>query len=606
MQKTKTVRIGCHSGFWGDSAYNANQLVEKGNIDYLVSDYLAETTMSIMGAQMMRNPKAGFAPDFIQTLKPLLKQIKQQGIKVITNAGGMNSQACRDALMAAAIEEGVELNIALVEGDNLMSRKDDIRALGVTEMGSDQPLPEKITSLNAYIGSPAIQVSLAAGADIVICGRCTDSAVVVGALMHEFAWGQQDNDLLASACLAGHVVECVQQAVGGSFTDWQDVEGWDDMGLPIVEVKADGSFVVSKPPGTGGLVSVGTVAEQIMYEMGDPQSYLLPDVVCDFSEVTLTQLNDDEVEVKGAKGRDATPTYKVSATHMDGYKIMGTMMMGGRDAAKKARKQLDAIIKRTQRLIHNAGFDDYDEISTEIIGAEDTYGANRRVEGAREVIMKIGLRHAKKEALEIFSTEFFPAGVSMGQGSTGVFAGRPRPSAVIRHFAFLLEKNHVNITVDVNGEKIPVEVFPGSALELPESAAGKYPAVDLSGDTIEVPLIALAWGRSGDKGDGANIGLIAREAEFAGIIHQQISPEVMSKFFAHYSPSRVRRWEMPNMLAFNYILDDVLGGGGAGSLRYDPQGKAYAQMFLDHPVKVPAKWADTKPHIAQFAKELSR
>ncbi len=605
MPSEKTVRIGCHSGFWGDSAYNANQLVEKGNIDYLVSDYLAETTMSIMGAQMMRNPDAGYAPDFIKTIKPLIKQIKAQGIKVITNAGGMNSGACRDALLAAAAEEDVQLNVALVEGDNLISRADEIRALGVTEMGSGDPLPEKITSMNAYIGSPAIQVALDAGADIVICGRCTDSAVVVGALMHEFGWGQQDNDLLAAACLAGHVLECVQQAVGGNFTDWDEVDGWDDMGLPIVEVKPDGSFIVSKPDGTGGLVSIGTVSEQILYEMGDPQAYLLPDVVCDFSEVTLTQLNDKEVEVKGAKGRDATPTYKVSATYMDGYKIIGTMMIGGRNAAKKARKQLDAIVKRTQRLIHEAGFGDYDEVSTEVIGAEETYGANRRIDDAREVILKVGLRHASKEALEIFSTEFVPAGISMGQGSCGLFAGRPRPSPVIRHFAFLLNKEQVKIAVNVNGEKRGVEIFPGSPLQVPTGVTGQTPAVDLSGETIQVPLIALAWGRSGDKGDGANIGLIAREPEFATIIREQISTGVMADFFDHYNPTRVRRWEMPTMLAFNYIIDDVLGGGGAGSLRYDTQGKTYAQMFLDHPVTVPAAWVKSKPRIARFAEELN-
>ena len=601
----KTVRVGCHSGFWGDSAYNANQLVEKGRIDYLVSDYLAETTMAIMGAQMARNPDAGYAPDFVKTIKPLLKDIKAQGIKVITNAGGMNSTACRNALLAAAEELGEELNIALIEGDNLMERVEEIRALGVTEMGTGNPLPESLNSMNAYVGSPAIRQALDAGADVVICGRCTDSAVVVGALMHEFDFGQRDNDLLSSACLAGHVLECVQQAVGGNFTDWEEVDGWDDMGLPIIEFKADGTFIVSKPENTGGLVSVGTVAEQIMYEMGNPRGYLLPDVVCDFTEVKLEQISDGEVLVSGVKGIDATPTYKVSATYNDGYKIMATMMIGGRNAGKKARKQIDAIIKRTQRLIHLEGYGDYAEICAEIIGAEDIYGANRRIDDARDVIVKIGLRHEKKEALQIFSTEFIPALISMSQGSTGVFAGRPRPTPVIRHFAFLLDKKHVNINLIVNGESSPVEVFAGAPLETPEDVVGYTPAVDLSRDTIQVPLVALAWGRSGDKGDGVNIGLIAREPEFSTIIREQISTEVVAEYFAHYSPTRVRRWEMPGMYAYNYIVDDVLGGGGAGSLRYDAQGKAYAQMFLDHPVTVPAEWLKTKPELARFAAELS-
>lgn len=598
-----TVRVGCHSGFWGDSNFNAAQLVEKGNVDYLTSDYLAETTMSLLASAKLKNPNAGYAVDFITAMTPLLGRIKEQGIKVVTNAGGLNSAACRDALLALAKEQGINFKVALVTGDDLMPRLDDIRALSPKEMGTSEPLPEEMVSMNAYIGAPAIRAALDAGAEIVICGRCTDSAVVVGALMHEFDWDQRDYDNVAAAVLAGHVVECSQQATGGSFTDWEDVPGWDDMGLPIIEMEADGTFIVSKPPETGGLVSVGTVAEQILYEMGDPQAYLLPDITCDITEMTLTQVGANLVQVKGVKGRAPTPTYKISGTHFDDFKSITTLMIAGRDASKKAHKQLDALVSRSRRLIKQAGYRDFSEVSAEVIGAEETYGANRRLNGSREVIIKLGLRHEDKGALEIFAREIATSGVSMSQGTTGMFAGRPKISPVIRHYAFLLEKKHVPTYLDYDGETKEIEVYAGEPLEQLSDKVGNTPNVDLTGETIKVPLIALAWARSGDKGDGANIGLIAREPEFATLIREQITTDVVKRFFAHYNPTRVRRWEMPGINAFNFIIDDVLGGGGAGSLRYDSQGKTYAQMFIDYPIEVPALWVNTKPRIAKFADE---
>lgn len=599
----KTVRVGCHSGFWGDSNFNAAQLVEKGNIDYLTSDYLAEVTMSVLASAMLKNPKAGYALDFITAIAPLLGKIKEQGIKVVTNAGGLNAAACRDALLKLAQEQGIDFKVALVTGDDLMPRIDEIRALDPKELDSGEQLPDKMVSMNAYIGAPAIKAALDAGAEIVISGRCSDSAIQVGALMHEFKWGQQDYDLVASAALAGHVVECSAQATGGSFTDWEDVPGWDDMGLPIIEMDANGTFLVSKPPETGGLVSVGTVSEQILYEMGEPQSYLLPDITCDTTDIAVTQVGENLVEVKGTKGRPPTSTYKISSTYLDGFKAITTLMIAGRDASKKAHKQLEALVARSRRLIKQQGFKDFSEISAEVIGAEDTYGANRRVHESREVILKLGVRHEDKGALEIFAREIATSGVSMSQGTTGMLGGRPRISPVIRHYAFLLDKKHVPVFLEYDGQTREIDVFAGEPLEQWPDKVANTPAVDISGDTIKVPLIALAWGRSGDKGDNANIGLIAREPEFATLIREQITSDVVKQFFAHYTPSRVRRWEMPGINAFNFIINDVLGGGGAGSLRYDTQGKTYAQMLIDYPVKVPASWAETKPRIAKYAGE---
>jgi len=588
-----TIAIGCSSGFWGDSSYAAEQLVCSGKIDYLVSDYLAEITMSLLARARAKNPEAGYPPDFVSSLAPLLPEIRKRGIRVVSNAGGVNPRACREALVAAADKAGIPLRVAVVEGDDLMPRVEEIQAMAPREMFTGAPLPERLLSCNAYLGARGIARALDAGADVVLTGRCVDSAVTLGILMHEFGWGDDDYDLLAAGSLAGHVIECGPQCTGGIFTDWADVPGWDDMGYPIVECAADGSFVVTKPEGTGGLVSVGTVAEQIVYEIGDPANYILPDVVCDFTEVELEQLGENRVRVSKARGHAPTPSYKVSATWSDGWRLIATMMVAGRDAAAKARRMGQAIIDRSRKLNHAAGRGDYRETSIEVIGAEDTYGAGGRfTDSSREVVLKMGLRHDDKAALDLFAKEMTQAGVAMAQGTTGLFGGRPTPSPVVRLFSFLIDKTGVPVTVDVGGEILSVDVPRGTKL-VPRSApegAVESTILTASGETVEVPLIALAWGRSGDKGNDSNIGVIARHPEFLPVLRRELSAERVAGFFAHYLTGEVRRWELPGIDALNFLLVGALGGGGVASLRYDPQGKSWAQMLMDLPIRVPAQW----------------
>ena len=273
----KTVRIGCHSGFWGDTETAAVQLVRHGKVDYLVSDYLAEVTMSIMAAQKLRNPQAGYATDFVSAVMgPLAREIAEKKIKVVTNAGGVNPQACRDAVLKACEAAGVKLKVAVVLGDDILPRADEFRASGIREMDTGAELPQKIASMNAYFGGFPIARALDEGADVVITGRCVDSAVTLGALIHAFGWSMDDHDALAAGTLCGHIIECGAQCNGGNFTDWRLVPDYDNIGFPIAEVSGDGSFVLSKPEGTGGLITTATVAEQMLYKIGDPRAYIVP------------------------------------------------------------------------------------------------------------------------------------------------------------------------------------------------------------------------------------------------------------------------------------------------------------------------------------------
>ena len=299
----KTLRIAGASGFWGDASHATSQLLHQAKVDFIVYDYLAEITMSIMARARAKKPETGYALDFVSAaMKPNLKEIARQGVKIVSNAGGVNPQACADALRAVIAEQGLDLQVACVLGDDLLDQSAHLAAQHCSEMFSAEPFPavDKIASINAYLGAFPVALALEQGADIVITGRCVDSAVTLGACINHFGWGRDDLDQLAMGSLAGHILECGPQATGGNFTDWELVESLETIGYPIAEISADGSFLCSKPADTGGLVSVGTVAEQMVYEIGDPQAYILPDVVCDFSQVKLEQVGDDLVAVSGA------------------------------------------------------------------------------------------------------------------------------------------------------------------------------------------------------------------------------------------------------------------------------------------------------------------
>lgn len=587
----RVVKIGCASGFWGDTNTAAFQLVHLTDINYLVFDYLSEITMSIMAKAKMVEPKHGYALDFVsRVMAPLLKKIAEKKIKVISNAGGVNPLACRDALQKIIKEYGLDLKVAVVLGDDLLPKHEQLKSQNIQEMFSGEALPEQVASSNAYLGAVAIRDALDLGADIVITGRVVDSAVVLAPLLHEYQWPLDDYDKLAQGSLAGHVIECGAQCTGGNFTDWQLVQGFDNMGFPVVEVSEDGSFVVTKPQGTGGLVSTATVAEQIVYEIGNPQAYLLPDVIADFSHVHLEQVGEHRVRVTGAKGQAPTTQYKVSATYPDGYRVLVSFLIAGREAPQKAQVIADAILAKCERVLAMRSVPPFSEKSVEILGIESTYGDHAQTLNSREVVVKIAVKHMFKEACMFFASEIAQASTGMAPALAGIVGGRPKASPVIKLFSFLIDKNQLNIEIDFEGKRYLIEIPQGVSTEqLPTLTAGENSVYQ--GDEIEVPLIEIAHARSGDKGNHSNIGVIARKADYLPWIRAALTEQSVASYMQHVldaEKGRVIRYELPGLNALNFMLENALGGGGVASLRIDPQGKAFAQQLLDMPVKVPA------------------
>ncbi len=597
---SKIVRIGGASGFWGDSSVGAPQLVASGQIDYLVFDYLAELTMSILAGARLKKPELGYATDFVTVaMKSVLKDVVAKGIRVVSNAGGVNPQACAQALAVLAAEQGISLKIAVVTGDDVMPQLPALREANppVQELQSGAALPAKVLTANAYLGAQPIKAALDAGAQVVITGRCVDSAVTLGVLMHEFGWQATDWDQLAGGSLAGHILECGAQATGGLFTDWEQVPDWAHIGYPIAQCSADGSFVCTKPAGTGGLVSTAVIAEQMLYEIGDPAHYILPDVVCDFTQVRLEQLGDPaehRVRVTGARGEPATGTYKVCATYMDGFKLSAQLTIIGIDAKAKAQRTGEAILERTSELLHKTGLGPYSRTHIEVLGTESCYGSHARTAGAREVIMRLTAMHPRKEALDLLAREVAPAGTSWSPGTTGSGGGRSSAAPSIKQFAFLLDKGQIKPQVSVNLSDLNFNEENSHIVHVKIAQSAIHNKVkmpefsDLIGDEIEINVIEIAHARSGDKGDTSNIGVIARHPDLLPVLRQQLTPLAVGAYLAHFVKGKVTRYDVPGVNAFNFVCEQALDGGGMASLRNDPLGKGMGQILLSMPIKVSA------------------
>lgn len=587
----KTIKIGGATGFWGETDMAMAQFLREGDLDYIVFDYLAEITMSIMARARASDPKLGYATDFVSAIvKPNLKHLASSGIKLISNAGGVNPEACGDALRAVISEAGLDLKVVVITGDDLLNDLDRLESMNASEMFSGEAFPpkEKIASANAYIGAFPIAAALAAGADIVVTGRCVDSAVTLGACIHEFGWSAGDLDKLAAGSAVGHLIECGPQATGGNFTDWEQVaDSLHEVGYPIAEVWEDGTADIYKPADTGGLVNRGTVAEQLLYEIGDPAAYMLPDVICDFTQIQLEQVATDRVRMTHARGRGVPETYKTSMTWADGWRAGSTFWYVGRRAADKARIFADEAVTRTRRKLQAMGAADFDEVAIDIFGEENFWGSHAAVSNTREVALKVACKHQDARAVGLLLREMTGCALGAPAGMAFFAGARAKPSPVIRLFSVLVDKSALSIKL-IGSEDETDFAPPATSKDVLPAEVGPIPEAVSAENLIEVPLETLAWGRSGDKGDKANIGIIARKAEYLPWIAKVLTTDYVADRFSHFMTApAIDRFYMPGLPALNFLLHNALGGGGIASLRNDPQAKAYAQVLLDTPIAIP-------------------
>ena len=443
--RNRAPRIANGQGFWGDSVDAPIRLVEEGPLDYLTLDYLAEVTMSILQKQRQRDPRTGYAIDFVDLIRKILPTLRKKGIRVVANAGGVNADGCRRALIEVAREQGATgLRIGTVTGDDILHRLDELVASGVPFASLDDGRPfsdvrDRVLSANVYISSFPGASALRQGAHIVVSGRSTDPGLVLAPLIAEYGWGHEAWDLLAAGTIAGHILECGAQCTGGNFSRWWEVSGWDHLGYPIAEVAPDGTFVVTKHDGTGGLVTVDTIAEQLVYEMGEPSRYLTPDCVADFTSVRLEQAGNDRVRVFGIHGGPATDTYKVSISYLEGYKAVGQLTVSGPDADAKAHICADAIWGRLAR----AGVT-FEQTLTEFVGVDACHGPmTRGLARPGELVLRVGVKDRVKARVDRFGKELAPLVTTGPPGVTGFAGGRPKATEVLGYWPTLIPKNLV-------------------------------------------------------------------------------------------------------------------------------------------------------------------
>jgi hypothetical protein len=448
----KKIRIASGQGFWGDLLTAPYDQVTKGPVDYMMMDYLAEVTMSIMQKQKRKDPSLGYARDLVPLMEKILPVIMEKDIRVITNGGGVNPLACRDAIFTAAAKAGIKgLTIGVVLGDDILDRLDTLlgQGIGLNNMETGDPLSgvrDRVMSANVYFGAWPVVEALGKGARIVITGRTTDTGLTLAPMIHEFSWKQDDWDKLAAGTVAGHILECGGQASGGNFMgDWKSVPDLTNIGFPIAEAEPDGSMIITKHEKTGGLVSVQTVKEQLLYEIGDPTNYVTPDCIADFTTIQLTQKAKDRVRVHGVKGRPATDSYKVSMSYLDGYTAIGTLTYAWPDALEKA-KAADQILRGR---LKNNGLS-FEEIRTEFVGYDSCHGPlSREIPDMNEVVLRIGVRGADYQAVERFGMELAPLILTGPPSVTGFAGGRPKPSEVIAYWPALIPKKAITPEVVV-------------------------------------------------------------------------------------------------------------------------------------------------------------
>jgi hypothetical protein len=568
-------------------------MVRDTHVDYVVIDYMTEVAVALMGAERLQDRSGGYGRGFPgPELARELGHALAQKTRIVTNAGGLEPHACAAAVRSLASELCLAPTIAVVDGDNVLDR---LSTAERHDMFSGEPVPSELVSANAYLGAQPVAEALAAGADIVITGRVVDSALTLGPLIHEFGWSLDDYDRLAAGTLIGHLLECGSQPSGGIFTDWRDVD-WANSSFPIAECAPDGSAVLTKVEGTGGLISVGSLSEQIVYEIGDPRRYFMPDVVCDLSDARLDVLGPDRIRVTGARGTPPPSTYKVCGIELTGWRATTSGVVTGPDAAEKADKVGDAVLARARALLRDRGHDDFLSAWSEVIGSGASQGARADHRPGREAVYRIGVDHAESDAAELMLTASRAIGPSMAPGAASSLGSALTPR--MRMVPFLIDKREVTPRLTINGDTTAINVPADGGLDdtsVPDTERADLPTPTTVADTT-VPLGSLAWTRSGDKGDIANIGVVARRAEYLPYINAALSDEAVAVWYAHVfadpAQPRIERHIVPGINALNLLLHDALDGGAVASRRFDLMGKGFGQQLLDFPVPIPSSIAD--------------
>ena len=596
MPADRIVIANC-GGFWGDDPTAARRQVEGGPVDYLVMDYLAEVTMAILQKQRQRKPEAGYATDFVTQLRDVLPACVERGIKVISNAGGVNPLSCKAAVEKLAGELGIgdRVRVGVVLGDDIYGRLDDLIAGGQTlaNMETGRPLSDEranVLSANVYLGAAPVVKALEMGANVVITGRVTDTGVTLAPMIHEFGWAADDWNRLAAGIVAGHIIECGTQCTGGNFTDWQKVKSLSNLGFPLVEATPDGTFTVTKHPGTGGLVTVHSISEQLLYEMGAPQ-YLAPDCIARFDSIRLAQDGPDRVKVSGIVGEPPPEKLKVSVSFSHGYRAFGRLVVTGPDSLAKAEKVAELVWESA------GGTDLFEDTCTQFLAWNATHPPLTDSEPS-EIMVQLAVRDADADKINNrFGVQVVPRVLGSVPGIT-VLAdqGRPRASDVVGYWPALIDRASVPMRVVVGDDDVDVPhldlgtTAPGAAFSPdrrpPRPSAGSDGVG--GGNTVKVPLGRLCLARSGDKGDTSNVGVIARSEAVYDWMVGHLTTAFVKERFAGICQGDVERHEVPNLLACNFLLHESLGGGGTLSLILDPQGKTYAQYLLAAEVEVPA------------------
>lgn len=580
---TNVVRIANCSGFYGDRLSAAKEMVDGGPIDILTGDYLAELTMSILYAKKAKDPNGGFVGTFLKQVKEVLGDCIEKNIKIVTNAGGLNPKAMADAIEGIAKELGVDAKVAYIDGDDLMPRLEELKKAGEDLVNIDTGVAladgkKNSVTANAYLGAWGIKEALDQGADIVVAPRVTDAAVVIGPAAWKFNWKRDDYDALAGALAAGHIIECGTQATGGNYSFFQEVPTFSKIGFPIAEIEADGSFTVTKHPGTGGLVSTGTVTAQLLYEIGAP-AYMNPDVIGHFDTMTIEDQGNDRVRVSGTRGSSPSPTHKVCINTFGGFKSTNDILLTGLDIEAKAKVLSDALFELV------GGRDSFESVTEQLIRSDHTDpNTNEEAQASLRITVK---SQDQAKVGRLYSAK----NVELALANIPGYTGRPggaNGSPFMVHWPALVDSKHIMETVHVSGKA--TEVQPTNQLGLEDIYYQKVP-VDVppapKGDMVRIPFGRLYGTRSGDKGGNANLGIWAKTDEAYSFLYEFLTVEKLKELLPDTAEFEVERFEMANIKSLNFYIHSLLGEGVAASTRVDGQAKSLGEYMRAKYIDVP-------------------